>query len=187
MKAITIVLITFLCFTKIEGQNQASLRLHYFAYNYFHPGLEIGYELPIIAIQKTTKKDRQRWHQVYLAPNLGVYYHKRNHTGILLGSDLGLKTIGSSGFEMQIFGGAHYLRTQLANKTFEQQTNGSFEQIKGAGNNHFQWRAGLGFGKNFLPKQEKPLSINLKLGIAQQHFPGSPVVPNIWLGINYYL
>jgi len=185
MKKIIPFLFALLYFTKVEGQNQASFSVHYHAYNFFHTGLELGYENQLLKLESTNKKDNKRWYQLYYGPSLGVYNFRGNHTGITLGTDLGLKTIGHKGFEMEVFGGMHYVRAINANETFELGSGGNFDKVNGAGNNYSQWRAGIGFGKNFLP-QGKPFSINVKLGVSVTSFPSPPYTPNIWVGANYY-
>ncbi|MEM8523487.1 MAG: hypothetical protein AAGG68_02530 [Bacteroidota bacterium] len=175
-----------LCFTRMEAQNESSLSLHYHAFNIFHSGLELGYDAPLLKLESINKKEQKRWYQLYLGPSLGVYNFRGNHTGITLGSDLGLKTIGHNGFEVEIFGGAHYLRTINANQTFELNNNGDFEEVKAAGQHYYQWRLGIGFGKNFLPKGH-PFSVNVKVGASQTPPQPSPsITPNIWVGTNYY-
>ena len=185
MRKIILILFALGCYLYLEAQNTPSISLHYHAYTFLHTGFEIGYENKLLGWEHTNKKDKQHWYQIYYGPSFGIYNYRGNHTGITLGSDLGLKTIGAKDFEFELFAGGHYLRAKNANTTFEQQSDGSFETVKGAGNNYFQWRAGLGIGKNFLP-QGKPYSINLKLGVSQPEFPANLIIANIWIGGNYF-
>ncbi len=185
MKTI-IALVFFLSYSLVlPAQNEPSIRLQYQGYNLFHAGLEVGYESSLLHWYTSTKKEKQRWYQVYYAPNLGVYNFKGNHVGFTLGTDLGAKMTFNKGFELELFGGAHFVRAQNAQTTFTQNTEGGFSEVNGAGNNYFQWRAGLGFGKNFLP-QGKPFSVHMKLGITKTSFPSPPITPNVWIGVNYF-
>lgn len=186
MKRLLTISIILWSYLGVMGQDQAAFTVHYNAYNLFHPGIEIGYQLPLFSKTVINKKENKRWYQVDLHPNMATYYHWNNHTGLLLGSDLQLKTISNGGFEFQVFGGGHYLRTILGNPTFKQVANGSFEEVKFAGGNYFHWRAGFGFGLNLIPKYDKPYAFNIKAGVTQPNLPGSPIIPNLWLGVNYY-
>lgn len=194
MKRLIPILFAFLYFVntplcisqeELKDINQASFSVHYHAFNLLHAGTELGYDTPLLKIESTNKKEKKRWYQLYCGPSLGIYNFRGNHTGITLGSDLGFKTSGQKGFEMEVFGGLHYVRAINAHETFELGSNGNFEKVDAAGNNYIQWRAGLGFGKNFLA-QGKLFSINVKLGVSQTSFPSPPLTPNIWIGYHYF-
>ncbi|MFK8038918.1 MAG: hypothetical protein AB8B74_11545 [Crocinitomicaceae bacterium] len=183
--ALSIVL-SLIILRQVNAQNQPSISLHYHAFNLFHSGLEIGYEGALLKREKTSKKERTRFSQIYCGPSIGIYHFRGNYTGITMGIDIGAKLIIFNSLELEIFGGTHYLRAQNTSKTYKQTNNGGFEKISGAGNNYLQWRAGIRFGKNFL-SNGKPISINLKLGASQlPDLPSPTITPNIWIGLNYY-
>lgn len=186
MKNIFPFLLALFYLASMEAQNTSSLSLHYHAFNLFHTGVEVGYDTPLLKLESINKKENKRWYQLYLGPSLGIYNFRGNNTGITLGSDLGLKTIGHKGFEVEVFGGIHYLRAINANPTFELGNSGNFEPVKNAGHHYHQWRVGIGIGKNFLSKGH-PFGVNVKIGASQIPPQPSPSIsPNIWIGANYY-
>lgn len=185
MKKIIVCLLFIHYSLIVPAQNQASVSLNYHGYNLLHNGLEVAYAAPLLSWQKTNKKDRMRWYQIYYSPGIGAYSYRGNHLGLTVGTDAGGKITWDKGFEFEVFGGLHYLRTWNANPTYEQDGAQNFSRVRGAGNNYRQWRAGIGFGKNFLPKG-LPFSVNVKLGVSQANFPSPPLTPNVWIGVHYF-
>ncbi|TAE62120.1 MAG: hypothetical protein EAZ89_00015 [Bacteroidetes bacterium] len=166
-----------------------SLRLHYYGYYLFHPGLTLAWEQPLATgvKQKEGKKPGEVWHTLFVAPQLGFYSHVQNHQGLFAGADLGYKATRKRGFEYQVFVTGNYLHTYLANPTFVQQSDGTFVQKKWAGRGSFMPGAGFGLGQNLYKTGKAPLSWSARLVFTQPRQATSTLSPNLSLGINYYL
>lgn len=143
MKSLIFSLCLLLSTWGLYAQNDPSIRIHLHDYAFASPGLTLGYEMPLFTIDKIKSEGATTNYQVFAAPQIGIYAQKNNHIGIPIGSDLGIKRIGASGFEAQVFAGVAYLRTILSNTTYVQAENGDFVTQKWAGNNHFQWSYGF--------------------------------------------
>ncbi len=168
-----------------QSKGQTSLALYYNAYNYFHPGVELALHHDLISASKKWKSGKVRKFNLGLAPSISAYHLWNNHTGLLAGSDLVVKTISNGGYEFNTFVGGHFLRVALANETYSANSQGSFEEVSFPGRNKFHWRFGIGIGKQWIEKRH-PFSINVRAGITQPNLPGSPIVPNLWFGGHYF-
>ncbi len=162
---------------------QKSLKIHLQAVNGTFPGAELAYEFPLL---RKTQTNQKRYYQINIGPQVEYYRHSGFHSGLVIGADTKWLTQGHKGFEYFVFGGAGLLQTILIGEVYEQTENGTFEKSKYKGNRHLQLKAGLGFGFNAWQKHNKPYALNTRIGIRQQHLPGSPLVFTLSGGINYY-
>ncbi|MFK7926516.1 MAG: hypothetical protein AB8H47_31495 [Bacteroidia bacterium] len=166
--------------TSLSAQENASWRFHLQGYNFVFPGVELAYEYPFYT--KTLGESGQKL-QAVIAPVVDVYAYRGNHTGISLSGDLSLKYSTAKGFEYQIFGAYGILEAVLAGDVFEANGSGGFESSSLKGNLYPQWKAGVGFGKKLA---DKPISINLRIGVREARLPAAYIVPNASVGINWF-
>lgn len=165
---------------QLDAQENASWRFHLQGYNFVFPGVEVAYEYPVYT--KYFGESGQKL-QAVIAPVADIYFYRGNHTGIGLNGDLSLKYTTAKGFEYQVFGGYGIVEAVLAGEVYEANGSGGFESSSFRGNLYPQWKAGVGFGKKLA---EKPLSINLRIGVREARLPAAFIVPNLSVGVNWY-
>lgn len=118
-----------------------SYQISYFGKSGLHPGLKASGS--IYSSNNINKNERQ----FNVSPELGFFYHKRNHTGVFIGGDVSFRVIYKKGFGWEVYGGVAYLRTFLAGKTYEVNDRGEVTRLYFAGNNQLMPITGIGVGK----------------------------------------
>lgn len=174
----------------IQAQTRPApgLRLHYYGYWLFHPGVQAAWEQPLWqhVREKRGKREGQIWHSLYAAPQLTCYAHRKNHYGIAPGLEAGYQATRRKGFEYQAFISGSYLLTLLANPVWEQQPDGSFARKRLAGRGSFMPGGGISLGQNLWKTGKAPLAWSVRLLFTQPYQATSVLTPNGSLGIRYY-
>jgi hypothetical protein len=128
-------------FCQSKGPLFKNYQVSYFGVSAFHPGIKASasvYEL------NWSRKQRKQFN---VAPMLGLYYHKGNHTGLFAGTEASFRVVYKKGFSWEAYAGVAYLRTFLAGHTYEVDSDGEVSSVPLAGSNQFMPSIGIGFGK----------------------------------------
>jgi hypothetical protein len=125
------------------------LSVSYFGVSGTYPGIKLSSSFLEKSIGMKSK--------IQLLPGIGAYFHYQNNTGAFLSLDLRYKAINNNGLFGDFTFGAGYLRTFLAGKVYEVDSNGEVERIYLAGNNQFMTSLAFGIGKE-LKKNNAPIS-----------------------------
>ena len=119
------------------------------------PGLMIEFTVPLVSNIKSNPKHLR---QLTLKPVIGFYNRKDYHTGVMLWTQVGFKTIRRSGFFWSVNAGPGYLHTFYNAPVYEQQDDGSFSQKKFVGEPNAILGGEIDLGWDFMKKREVPLS-----------------------------
>ena len=141
------------------------MRVSYFGVLLTHPGIKIGSEYSLLKSEKLKiKNDKLKINtsQLFISPNLGVYYHKRNQIGFFINTEITYQKIFYCGFLWEITLGAGYLRTFLPNTTYQVDNQGHVKKVFLAGSNYFMPSFSMAVGKRFVRKSNKHLSFFFK-------------------------
>ena len=165
-----------------NGETLKKINIAYFGKSVTRPGIKIGTDICEFSI-KPRIKDRGDTisRRFILSSNIGYYYHFRNHHGLFLNSELGFRIIYHGGFFMQFDIGAGYLRTFLAARTYEVNSNGEIQKIPFAGSNKFMPGTGIILGKEFTGQKNKLKSIYCRVGGFMQYPYNTMWLPDLTL------
>ena len=131
-----------------ENESASTAHLSYFGESITHPGLKFGFEFILSGKNAHTKTNGKIvYRQLTISPNIGIYYHPRNHTGVFINSEIGYRIIRQKGLMAQISAGAGYQRTFLAAKTYKINEQGEIQRIYLAGSNQLMPCMNVTLGK----------------------------------------
>jgi hypothetical protein len=172
---------------KIKGLN-----ISYFGEYLTHYGLKIGIEYPIWIKEKVkTKKSSKeipKQKLIFISGNIGGYFHKRNHIGIFVNSEIGYRKTRLRGFRYEFLIGLGYFHTFLQGDTYEVNDDGSVERIPLAGQANLMIPISAGIGYDFKFCYNKPFNLYLKPGFFIQYPYNLAIAirPTIEFGLFYY-
>lgn len=97
MKNLNLLIIAlFICYGAISQESkfkELPISVSYYGYNAFDPGLKIGTQLQLKTWKKTKRrKDIIKHRTLFLSPQLGGYVNLKNHSALLLNTELGIET-----------------------------------------------------------------------------------------------
>jgi len=180
----TIITIAF--FTAVSvlcGQNlkPSAFSVAYLGETVTHPGIKVTshHRLAMKLVNKTSKKGNETKHlrELYLSPELGMYYHKAYQTGIFVLPVVSYRRTKEKGTFIDAGVGIGYLRTQLPSVYT---INAADQLVKvRRGNNQLLLNAGIAFGKRYHLKNGSPISPYIKPAV-QCALPSA-------VGMVYYL
>lgn len=122
------------------------LSISYYGENALHPGVKLGTYHTIWSVEKSRThrrkklkekyEDKQKLKELYLDFNIGGYSHPNNHNGYFVSTGLTLlRTTLRKKRQLGISLEVGYLRRNYKFTTYELDTNGEIQEVKGAGNN----------------------------------------------------
>lgn len=167
-----------------QQENEAvhTANISYFGNSITRPGLKLGFEFILTGKQAhKTLNGKAVYRQITFNPNLGFYHHPENHTGVFVNSEIGYRFIRPKGLLMQFSVGAGYLRTFLAAKTYEINSQGEIQRIKLAGSNQFMPCINLTIGKVMKGNNRLIVSYFGRVGTFLQYPYNSMWLPNLVL------
>ena len=141
-KSIIILFISLCSFIYAEDNNneRLTLDLSYYGVLGTHPGLKTGIEFPITEKNREKlKKEKIRvsTSKLYIAPNIGLYHHKRFHNAFFTELEIGYRKTFYSGFGLELSSGLGYTRSFLSGKTYEVSDSGEVDTVLFAGSSYF--------------------------------------------------
>jgi hypothetical protein len=147
-----------------------SLKAMYYGVYTFHPGFKVGIEYPIkrknkeisrkplfakmgFMMSNKTKIIHKDW---ILSANFASYYHKQNHSAMLLTTELARRRTGRRGFYREFSFGYGIMKT-FQPTTYEMNSSGEFEKVFMPGHFHNVINFGFALGKDYSIKN-KPIT-----------------------------
>ena len=183
-------LFTFLLFITVifhskghsNGEVLKRINVAYFGKSVTRPGIKIGTDLCEFRIKSRIKARGDTISRRFiLSSNIGYYYHFRNHHGLFLNSEIGYRIIYQGGLYLQFDIGAGYLRTFMASRTYEVNSNGEIQKIPFAGSNKFMPSTGIILGKEFTGQKNKLKRIYCQVGGFLQYPYNTMWLPDLTL------
>lgn len=152
MKKYAIILLSFICFSlsaQETAQRKTQATIAYWGYNIFHPGLKIGAQHELKNWDKSKKGMKVKRKTLFLHPEIGLYRQKRNHTGLLLNTNIGLETSKDTQlFFTTVSMGLGYFRHFNSGITYIMNDDGTVSQKKWASRGYFLPTLNVGYGQN---------------------------------------
>ena len=154
--------------------NKYDVSIGLYDYNFTNYGLNAGLDVPI----RRKSKTRPEWplltrlpffdttlitlhKDLILQPNLGIYYVRRNHTGLFGNMQLIARKTWPGGFYRELGMGLQYMR-YIYPATYKAVGNGDFEKIKFPGRSFFAYQFSFAIGLDWLYKNGVPAAVYLK-------------------------
>lgn len=165
IRVVVYLLLIILCPLTCLGQKSKFLYdVSYFGRNITHPGISVSVNYRFYESNKSDTL-HLRIHSLFLSKNkFALYYHKNNHLGLLMVSELAYQLIFKKGIYVELAIGVGYLRTFYDVKVFEVDNKGHVKRIPIAGANYFSPNYALGLGKYYWNKKSKITSWYVNLG-----------------------
>lgn len=156
------------------------ISVSYYGDNVFHPGIKLGSYHTIWSIEKPStylsskRRDKygtkRKLKELNLDFNFGGYSHPNSHNGYFLNTGLTfLRTNLRKNCQIGISLEAGYLRRNNKFITYELDSNGDIQEVKGAGNNALLIGLAPQFSKEF-SIAEKPVRFYIKPIIQMVHY-----------------
>lgn len=180
MKLTHLIILIFISGTVFSQDTLKSRFLHvsrvnisYFGESALHYGLKLGAENSLwikdkVKTKRNNKESLKR-KELILTANLGGYFHKHNHIGLFINSEIGYRKTQKKGFKSEIFLGLGYLHTILQGDTYTVNDDSTVDQLHFAGQSNLMIPLTFGFGYDFDYFYNKPFSIHIKPGFFIQY------------------
>lgn len=179
-------------FAMAQTENAKALKISYYGDFFSHPGIKIGYELPLRYRLKTKEKkgvDRPKHKFQLLELATTFYYHPGNHYGLLLIPSYTFRTVKENGKKQDWSIGLGYHRSFLTGPTYSMDQEGDFIIQKGAGQNTVFASLTYAFGRDYRWTKQKPWAWDIAFGVNARAPYNSSVLFGIHthLGVSYFL
>lgn len=147
-----IILQSFFLNAQENNLKRLPLNVSYYGYNVFHPGLKIGTQILLKNWDKT-KRDFVKQKKLFLSPQIGMYVHRKSHSGLLLNTELGIESSKAN----KRFYNAHsfglgYLVQINEGTTYSLQDDSGIEEKKVSTKSYLMTSYNYEFGQHLTPK-----------------------------------
>lgn len=156
MQKIIITLFVLLCFkmnAQTSPKKEIPISIAYWGHHVSHPGIKVGSQYDFKKWEKTKNRRRGllvKHKTLFLKPELGIYFHKRNHTGVLLNTDFGLEVSKNERSFFKSFSfGLGYMRHFNAGITYVLENDNTISEKKWASRGYFLSSLNFGYGQHF--------------------------------------
>jgi hypothetical protein len=189
-----ILLPAFVSFTPAGAQDRQeifnTLSVAYFGKSVTRPGIKVGTTYTYYGFKPRLRENGDSViRQLVLLPNIGAYWHFKNHYGLFLNGETGFRVVYPKGFFWQFEAGIGFLRTFLPGKVYEINDHGEVNRIVLAGSNQFMPSAGITFGKDIADRTKLLKAFYARIGGFLQYPYNTMWLPSITLelGITFNL
>lgn len=145
---------------------QVAFSVSYFGENMFHPGFKLGVAYPFKVKEmikvKADESVIRRGLAYLVGANLGMYRHKKNHTGLFLNAEIGGRFLTRKAKKIELLFGLGYLHTILDGETFTIGENGEIISKGVSGQGGLMPSIGVGWGKDYYWKNKSPWAWHVK-------------------------
>ena len=179
-----------LLFGQIE--NQKNWQIGYYGDVVIHPGLKIGYEMPLK--NWTTSKDKKKGVvNKYKSWNVGLeamyYKHPQHHLGFIFSPNLSYRRTKENGKFTQIKLNMGYHKSWVDGITYTVNNMNEVAKENKAGQSTFYNSLSFGFGKDLRKKKNVPIRYYWELGLNSRTPYNKSVLLGMHLGfgIHYFL
>lgn len=142
---------TFSSQAQSDFMEKKPISISYFGHYGFHPGLKIGTQYDWRSWEKRKEKKKRtkvKTKSLFVSPQLGMYVHPGNHTGLLLNADFGYQRVKDRfGFYSAWSVGLGYLTQFNAGTTYVRESDGSITAKKWASKGYFLPTLNYEFGQ----------------------------------------
>ena len=132
------------------------LSIGYFGHYGFHPGLKIGTQFDWKEWEKRKERKKRtilKTKSLFVSPQIGMYVHQKNHTGLLLNADFGYQRKKDRwNFYTAYSIGLGYMTQFNAGTTYVNQDDGTVKAKKWASRSYFMPTLNIEFGQQINDK-----------------------------------
>ncbi len=132
--------------------HRVAIKMDYFGEVVLHPGLTIGIEYSL---------KENDWVNLHWDTEIGGYYHKWNHTGLLIKSSIGTRVVFPFAFLIDLNLGVGYLHTFPQGNVYIKDEKGGVVKDVNWGSPHFMPTTSLLIGWDGAKNRELPVLIHL--------------------------
>jgi len=180
----------FMAMAQIEDAR--ALKVAYYGDFFSHPGIKIGYEIPLKYRLKTKERkgvSRSKHKIQLLELSTAFYFHQDNHYGLLLLPAYTFRKIRANGKKQDWSIGLGYHRSFLTGPTYSSNEQGEFSIKKGAGQNTVFTSLTYALGRDYRWTKQKPWAWDIAFGVNARAPYNSSILFGIHthLGVSYFL
>jgi hypothetical protein len=146
--------------SQVNLAQKLPVSISYYGDNGYHPGIKFGTYFTIWSLEKSRlyygKKRQEKYgmkhklHELNLEFNIGGYSHPNSHNGYFVNTGLSfLRTQLRKNYQIGMGLEIGYLRRNYKFTTYQLDSNGEIEEVKGAGNNSFLLGLAPQFSREF--------------------------------------
>ena len=157
MRKIILFTLLSLLATNVKSQinftKPSSVSISYWGYGIFHPGFKVGTNFNL----KTWDKDIQRRKNAFtkqkmffVSPQVGLYHHTKNHTGLIFNADVGIeKSREGRKFYTAPSAGLGILTQINSGETFVLKSDGTITSQKSSSRTYFMASYNYEIGEHY--------------------------------------
>lgn len=170
-------------------ENQPNWQFSYYGDVLFHPGIEIGYQIPLKNWTKVKSKKKKEVTK-YKSLNAGIdfiyYLHRHHHHGLILSPSISYQRTRKNGRYFQAKFNLGYHRSVVDGLTYSVANNGIVESKRFVGQNTIYNSLAFDFGKNLRVEKEIPLRWFFQLGINGRYPYNKSYLPSLHMGFGIH-
>lgn len=170
-----------------------ALCLSYYGKAFVQPGYKIGLEYELWTKEKSRVRQNgttiDKKHAFFIGEHLSNYYHRRNHSGLFLHTEIGYRGTRKKGFFYEVSTGVGYYHSFLMGDTYTVSDGGDVDRIPLAGNPGLGALFSVGIGKDCSFKSNLPWGWHMRYVELLKYPFGTSYINYsvIEIGIKYYL
>lgn len=162
----------------MNSSTDLALTARYLGETVLHTGATVGVEYYLY---------ENSWYKLMLAPNIGWYFHPRNHHAALVDVELGGRFTSNFGLFADGFLGLGYFHRFPDGEIFEVSNSGNVDEDTNSGIPAGMGIVTVGGGWDFSKNNIAPLNLHLRLGGIFEYPFNNTVLPHgiVQLGLTY--
>lgn len=183
------LLFAFGSFSQQSFAEKKPIHVSYLGHLVFHPGFKIGtqYDFRTWTKSKEKKKgEKVKNKSLFVSPQIGLYTHPQNHTGLLVNADVGYQRVKPKrGFYSAYSLGVGYLAQFNAGITYDFNNDGSIDEKRFASRSYFFPSVNAEFGQQI--NEQIGWFSKITFGMQLPYNSGAILVPLTELGVKLNL
>lgn len=173
-----------------QVESVSNWQFSYYGDVLFHPGVKVGYEIPLRNWSKTKTRrgvEKTKYKSLNTGIDLIYYWHPQHHHGLILSPNVTYRRIKQNGkfFQLKLNAGFH--RSFVDGQTYNVDNSGMVTQKGLAGQTSFYNALSFGFGKDLRVSKHKALRYLWEIGINGRFPYNKSYLPGIHLGLGIQL
>lgn len=181
------MVLSFSGFSQVE--NETNWQFSYYGDLLFHPGIEIGCQMPLknwTKVKTKKKKEVTKHKSLNTGADFIYYWHPKHHHGLILCPNISYQRTKINGRYFQVKFGLGYHRSFVDGLTYTVDNDGKVESKRFVGQNTLYNSFAFDFGKDLRVEKELPLRWFFQIGISGRYPYNKSYLPNIHTGVGVH-
>lgn len=186
------ILATIPSITRAQTANERNWQFSYYGDVIFHPGFQIGYQVPLknwVKVKRKRNNTIRKNKSLNTGADLTYYWHKDHHHGFIVSPYLSYQKVNQKGNYFQLKFSLGYHRSFVDGVVYSGDESGAVESKRLAGQNTMYNAFSFDFGKDLRVTEDIPIRYFFQIGINGRYPYNNSYLPGIHtgIGIHYFL